>query len=145
MKKIGLISFILLCGVFTSAFSQGKAKDLVGIWQLCNNGETVSGTTNLQAANIWKVIGKDGRFCQFWTSDVNNLCTIMHEGTYKVKKGQTYIEHVKSHAFDEGIVNTKTEIHYRFLNENQMVFTFKLANSNQQYQELWTRVRMVKK
>ena len=141
MKKFSLICLVLLLGVFTSAFSQ-KAENLVGIWQLCNNGEKVSEGASLQPCNIWKVITKKGKFCQYWTSNENNVCTIMHDGTYKFKKNNTYIEHIERHAFDPKIVDTKTVINYKFLNDDLVLFTFKLANHEKQYQELWARVKM---
>ena len=143
MKKFSLICLVLLLGVFTSAFSQ-KSSDLVGIWQLCNNGESVQrGVTNLKPCNIWKVITKKGKkFCQYWAPNENGLCTVMHEGTYKFKGDDTYVEHIQSHAFDKGVIDTKTVINYRFINPDMVVFTFKLANHEQQYEELWARVKM---
>ena len=142
MKKFSLICLVLFFGVFTTAFSQ-KEK-LVGIWQLCNNGPEVKGSSNLRPSYIWKVIDKKGNFCQYWVSNENNVCTIMHDGTYKTKKNNTYIENIKRHAFDESIVGTTTVINYRFVNDDQVIFTFKLANKDQTYQELWARVKMVK-
>lgn len=140
MKKFSLICLVLFFGVFTAAFSQ-KEK-LIGVWQLCNNGPVVKGSNTLRPAYIWKVITKKGNFCQYWVSNENNVCTIMHDGTYKTKKNNTYIEHIKRHAFDQSIVGTTTVINYKFINDDQVIFTFKLANKNQTYQELWARVKM---
>ena len=142
MKKFSLICLVLLLGVFTSAFSQ-KSKDLVGIWQLCNNGTEVKGGADLVPCYIWKVIYKNGEFCQYWVSNEDKVCNIMHDGTYKFKKNNTYVEHIKRHAFDPKIVDTKTVINYRFLNKDTVVFTFKLANREKQYQEVWARVKML--
>ena len=141
MKKFSLICLVLLLGVFTSAFSQ-KSKDLVGIWQLCNNGTQVKSGTALVPCYIWKVIDKNGKFCQFWVSNEDRVCTVMHDGKYKIKKNDTYIEYIKRHAFDQSIVDTKTVINYHFLNEDTVIFTFKLANREKQYQEVWARVKM---
>ena len=143
MKKISLICLALLLSVFTSAFGQ-KSSDLVGIWQLCNNGTEVRNASEIQPCHIWKVIYKNKKFCQYWSWNDNNVCTVTHEGTYKFKKNNVYVEHIKSHAFDEGIVGTETVINYEFLNDDLVVFTFKLANKDKQYKELWSRVKMDK-
>ena len=143
MKKFSLICLVLLLGVFASAFSQ-KSENLVGIWQLCNNGNQVKGGSDLNPAFIWKVIYKDGRFCQYWVSNENQVCNIMHDGTYKIKKRKDqYIEHIERHAFDPSIVDSKTVINYKFLNDNLVVFTFKLHNHDGVYQEVWSRVKML--
>ena len=142
MKKIFCIGLIMFFGTCVLAFSQKTSHKLVGIWQFCNEMKKSDGEKVLAFSPIWKVLYSDGSFSQFMLMYKDGGCALTHEGTYEVLSDDTYTEFISQHAVDKDLIGKKTELTYHFLNEDMVAFTYKLYGRNDEFHELWKRVKL---
>ena len=141
MKKSIFVCVILSFVFISSVFAQKDPSSLVGVWQYCTEVQQKSGDDVMVCSPIWKVLHADGKFCQFMLVYKDGMCAMTHEGTYEVATEDTYVEHIVSHAVDKDLIGTKTVLHYRFINEDMVAFTYKLQGRNEEFREVWRRVK----
>lgn len=91
---------------------------------------------------VWKILYSNGKFCQFMLMYKDGTCALTHEGTYEVTSDDTYTEHITEHAVDKELIGTNTRLNYRFMNDDMVVFTYKLQGRNDEFREIWKRVKL---
>lgn len=115
---------ILLCAGFSmlplTLFSQEKEPEttpLAEIWQqvvLSNDGLF----TSTQYAPFFKILGKEGSFCNLQIT--NGKAFYTQEGTYTVTSDSTYTESIE-HSPVPGFSDLKNPLKYRLKKENRIL------------------------
>lgn len=129
---------LLLC---TPARAQGKPS-LEGIWQM-SYVSGPEGHSQVRYAPIWKIYSHKDRFnIMMWRSD-DLAAYLSTGGTYRVVNDSILTESVEQSATNPDLKDTRTVIKYQFLGADMLFMRYNLPGSQNEGQELWTRVSKV--
>ena len=135
MRRAFIISVILFffCSIF--AYAQFKQPTLVGTWRYFYIETSDNGSSRLEPGPYFKKIAENGNFYNLIYMNGNYQFT--HQGAYYLID-DIYKEYMTKHAGDKNMIGVTSKIHYYFINENMVNFSFKYKNKD--CFEVWVRV-----